>query len=464
MLEQACPPASLPWRRVHFIGVGGVGMAGLAHILLDFGIEVTGTDAAESAMLATLRDRGAAVRTGHDATAVSGADLVVFSSAIPPHNPERKAAAAAGIEVCRRGEFLARLACVFRTVVCVGGSHGKTTVTALVVHLLRRCGLQPGYLIGGAVVGWERSAGAGEGGRMLVTEVDESDGTQALMRSSLAVLTNVEDDHFWSVGGVTALQRNFTDFAAGADRVVAWDSPELRRVLASHRCVRYAGSADLPDPAATSLPGYHNRVNACLALLAVEALGVPRRQALQELAGFAGVERRLTLRYRSREGRLAVVEDYAHHPTELAAALRTLREQWPGWFLTVVFQPHRFERIRHYGGRFAEILSAADRVIVAAPFAAWVDDRNVADPRSIAAAVKGPPCTYWEGPHAELAEHLAAQTRGLRDAVVAVIGAGDIGGLVPELVERLRKRECHERTAQLHAGGSTTIGPGAGPS
>lgn len=442
----------MPWRHVHFTGIGGVGMAGLAHILTDYRVSISGTDAAASAMTRSLERRGVPVRLGHDAAAVAGADLLVYSNAVPESNPERQAAAAQGIPSCLRGEFLARLAAFFDVVVSVGGSHGKTTTAAMIGHILRCAGRDPGFLIGGSVRGWSRSAGAGAG-RILVTEVDESDGTQALMRSTVAVVTNIEDDHCWSLGGEAALRRNFAEFAARAGRVVTWDTPDTRAVLGAHPCVQLAVEADIPAGLELLLPGQHNRTNACLAVLTTAALGVPRAEALQALRSFPGVDRRLTVRLRLPKDRRIVVEDYAHHPTELRASLRALRESWPRHALQVVFQAHRFERVKRYAQQFGAVLSElADAVTVVAPFAAWVDDAAIADPRQIAAAIHGPPCDYWEGRLEDLAERLASDA-GSEPRVVAVVGAGDVTNVVPGLVGRLREREWQRLQAGLTAAG-----------
>jgi len=446
------PSPRVPWRHVHFTGIGGVGMAGLAHILADWRVDLSGTDAAASAMTRSLELRGIPVQIGHDGAAVAGADLLVYSNAVPPHNPERLAAARQGIESCLRGEFLARVAGFFEAVVSVGGSHGKTTTSAMIAHILCTAGRDPGFLIGGSVSGWPRSAGAGAG-RILVTEVDESDGTQALMRSTVAVITNIEDDHCWSLGGEAALRANFAEFARRAQRVVTWDSPATRAVLGSHPCVHLASTADIPADLELAVPGQHNRSNACLALLVTDALGVPRADAVQALRSFHGVDRRLTVRFRTPHDRRVVVEDYAHHPTELRASLSALRASWPRHALRVVFQAHRFERVKRYAQPFGEVLSEwADAVTVVAPFAAWVDDAGIADPRQIAAAVHGRPCEYWDAPLAELAAALASADGPERE-VIAVVGAGDVAKVVPDLVNRLREREWQRLEAGLAAAG-----------
>ena len=456
----------LPWRHVHFVGVGGVGMAGLAHILADLGVAVTGTDAADSAMLATLAARGLAVRSPHGETVPEGADLVVFSNAVPAANAERQDARARGIPSCLRGEFLALLATRFPVVVSVAGSHGKTTTTAMLAHILLAAGLEPGFLVGASVPGWPRAAQAG-GGRILVTEVDESDGTQALMRSTHAIVVNVEDDHCWSLGGIEALEECFRTLGRHAEHLIAWDSPATRRLFADHGDAAFLGEDSLPPE--VPMPGRHNRIDAALALAAATRLGVERSAGLATLRSFPGVDRRLSVRCRCRCTGSVLVEDYAHHPTELRATLSALREAYPAHRLHVVFQPHRFERVLRYGAEFAAELSRSDRAVVYRPFAAWREDAALADPAGIARAVQGPPVRYATEGLGELARRAAREALGA-PTVVAVVGAGDIHALVPllgqqlaecetaEVLERARARGCPAAAAVASWAELTTLG------
>lgn len=433
-----------PWRHVHLTGVGGVGMAGLAHILADLGVRVTGTDEKDSDMLQSLRLRGMDVQTGHDAAQVADADTLVYSSAVSEANPERRMAVSCDIPTLRRGDFLAQLAELFPNVVAVAGSHGKTTTTAMLAHIMQRCGMEPGFLVGGRIDGWARSACVGKG-EVLITEVDESDGTQALMRCSHAIIVNIEDDHCWSVGGMEALERCFAEFADRADHVIAWSCEASDRLLAEHPHVHLLSRQDMPDGLALPFAGEHNRVNATLALEAALQLGIDRTDALAALTTFPGVVRRLTEHLVSSVGAVALVEDYAHHPTELRAALAALREHYPAHRLLVVFQPHRHERVRRYAGAFAKELSQADEVIVFRPFAAWTDDDGLADPEEIARGIAGVPSRYWDGPIETLSGAVANRARACRSPlVVAVIGAGDVGALVPLLRSEL-SRLCSER-------------------
>ncbi|MFA6930788.1 MAG: Mur ligase domain-containing protein [Lentisphaeria bacterium] len=427
----------LPWRHLYFSGCGGVGMAGLAQITADCGVQVSGSDVVDSAMLAVLQRRGCQVTVGQTGKLPENIDLLIYSAAVPPGNPERLEADRRRISSCSRGAFLAQLATFFPRVIALAGSHGKTTTTAMLTHLAKTAGLEPGFLVGGIVEGWERSAAAGRG-EVLITEVDESDGTQALLSASLAIILNIDDDHCWSFGGVPALEQCFRTFAENAAKVLTWNTPATQRVLGSLSQCHFLDYEIADTVHDLSLPGLHNRQNAAIALQAARELGIDNEQAVKSLSFFSGVSRRLSLRWRSPDGRKVLVEDYAHHPTELQASLQALREKWPRHTLMVLFQPHRFERVKRYSSEFARILSSADRVWVAAPFAAWQEDAAIANPREIVSKINSQ--------HPGLAEYLTSDPAEIcpvlcpvlasQDAVLlAVIGAGDIGKAVQPLAD-----------------------------
>jgi UDP-N-acetylmuramate--alanine ligase len=426
----------------HFVGIGGVGMSGIATILLDRGISVSGSDETQADALDRLEARGAIIARSHRAENLPPqTDLLVYSSAVPETNPERAEAKKRGIRQIRRGEFLAELAPLFETVIAIAGSHGKTTTTAMITHILRHAGLAPGYLVGGDVPGWTEPASAGAG-HILVTEVDESDATQAAMHASIAVVTNIEDDHCWSVGGIQALENCFAKFANQAKTVVAWDQDGTRRILSNHPSINFFSGADIPKKLSLPVPGEHNRMNATLAIAAAERVGVPRDTALAALVDFSGVKRRLTEHFRAPDGSTILLEDYAHHPTELKMLLKTLRETFPNHQLTAIFQPHRFERVKRYTADFANLLSTVDHVVVFRPFAAWVGDGDLADPRKIAERVKTVPCVYWDDEIDPLAKQLCElRSSDDRPRVFTVIGAGDVANLVAPLRNRLVARE-----------------------
>lgn len=424
---------TVPWQHLHFTGIGGVGMCGLGLICRDLGIDVSGTDAVPSRNLTLLTDAGATVSTGHTDTLPGTPDCLIYSSAVPEDNTERLIAWQRGIPCYRRGEFLAQLSRLFPTCISCAGSHGKTTISAMLSHLLRECGQNPGYLIGGMPVGFDRPANAGDG-HTLVTEVDESDGTQALMESTHAIVSNVDDDHCWSVGGPDKLDDCFRTFGFNSGKLVTVDTPKTRELFADHPdvCFQMAPPADLE----LAIPGEHNRINAALALEMAIQLGVDRIAALSALKTFAGVDRRMSVRFDS--PRMTIVEDYAHHPTEVRATIAALRDAYPGRTLTVVFQPHRFERIARYRDAFSDALSQADSVVVTAAFSAWTDDGHLAAASRIADGIRVP-ARYVDDDYEALAKDLAGTTAD--GGVLAVLGAGDVTKLIEPLTRKFKTGE-----------------------
>ncbi|MGN0867863.1 MAG: thiamine diphosphokinase [Oligosphaeraceae bacterium] len=450
------PPRDLPWKRVHFCGAGGVGVSGLAHLLLDAGVEVSGSDAADSPYLQALRQRGAKITLGAAPGAIDAScSLLVYSSAIPATHPEREKARALGVPQCRRGEFLARLAPRFRHVVAVAGSHGKTTTTAILAHLLKAAGKEPGYLVGGLPVGWSRNAAWGDG-NYFVTEVDESDRSQELMLPQDTLILNVDDDHSWAVGGPEGLQDCFRRLARQSLRVHLWDFPGAAQLLECHDNGRIL-SLQEAEKALPSLPipGRHNQLNAFLALtlLQLPPFSLSREELQRGLESFPGVERRLQLLAESPEGTRFLYEDYAHHPTELAACLEALRERHPDCPLTIVFQPHRPERLLRYGRRFAELLAAhAREVVVMAPFMAWETGAPEASPETLVQEIRrlapqvrtslhqGAPVSFL--PTLETLWRTPDRSPG----VILLAGAGDIGQLAKKAKEALSPTP-NDRTA-----------------
>ncbi len=442
---------ALPWRRVHLTGVGGVGMAGIAHILADLEVAVTGSDAADSWMLESLRCRDLDVSAGHDAARVTSAmDVLVYSRAVRRENEELRRAVELGVRICPRGAFLAELSRLYDTVVAIGGSHGKTTTAALVAHLLRSAGEDPGFLVGGRINGWARSASAGAR-RLLVTEVDESDGSQALLDSALAVITNIDDDHCWEFGGRRALEACFAEFADRAASVLAWGSDSTRRVLGRHPACEFIEVPEESMPRARSLPGAHNRRNAALAVAAARWLGIRAGVARRGLFSFPGVSRRMSERLQLPGGRIRVVEDYAHHPTELAAVVEALRERYPRHRRLVVFQAHRYERVERYGRGFATVLGSVERALVIPSFSAWSSRCTRFSGEGIA-GMAPEHVSFDPGSHESLAEKLTAETDGGGDGwVIAVIGAGSITGLIGPLAACLTARWRQRTASRLRA-------------
>ena len=412
----------MKYKSIHFIGAGGVGVAGLAHLCADLGCQVTGSDIADSAMLESLARRGVPVWLGSSPERMGHPDLVVYSAAVPDQDAERLSAKTQKIPQLRRGAFLNELALEFPVRIAVSGSHGKTTTSAMLAHILRETGRQPAYLVGGSVNGWERSASAGAK-RIFVTEVDESDASQAGFPATTAIVLNIDDDHSWAIGGRAGLEQCFMDLCANAQHILAWRTPETARLFSDNpRCSLL--DTPLPPSSGLPVPGPQFREDAAMALAAAELHGVPPESALSALRCFPGVSRRMSVRANFSDARI-LIEDYAHHPAELQATLSALREAYPGHRILVVFQPHRLERVERYGARFAELLSTVDWCCVLAPFGAWrTDDRHV-DVRGLLTDRITVPCIFTDN-MSEAATSADREWHRPTPAVLAVIGAGDV--------------------------------------
>ena len=427
---------------VHFIGCGGAGMAPMALILAEQGFKVSGSDLELSDKTEELRRKGAEIFHGHAANHIpsAGKCLVVYSSAVKSDNPEMVQAEKSGFPCVRRGAMLAMLAAAYRRPAAISGSHGKTTVTAMLVHILRECGIECGAMVGGKVnAGLSAAAGNGD---IFVTEVDESDGTHALMDSYIGLVTNVEDDHCWSVGGTEQLFRNFSDFAAKSRHLIYVAHPNSDRLFAGH------AEALRLEPGKISAPGYFKYLsparqqewrgyqswNAAIALAAAVKLGVVPESAERALETFPGVSRRMTCHFSSPS--LTVMEDYAHHPTELAAALDSLRGRFPEHHFRVVFQPHRYARLRQYFDDFARILRIPDSVFITPVFAAWVEKGELGSEEL--AKQTGHSASFISGDWKAMPDVLLKPCDA-RPLLLAVIGAGDIEQLIPQILSAAKK-------------------------
>jgi UDP-N-acetylmuramate--alanine ligase len=435
-----------PWngRRLHVVGIGGAGMSAYATVAAQLGATVSGSDRAESPALERLRAAGIDARAGHDAANVPDGADVVLSTAVPDENPERVAALERGLRVMPRHELLAELTAL-RRVIAVAGAHGKTTTTSMTAHALLGAGLDPGYLIGGELrtTGTNAAWGAGE---WLVVEADESDRSMLAIDADVAVLTSVELDHHTTFGSLAELEDAFREFLAGAEQAVVWDRPELLALRAGGETVAYEPQdVDLQDGGSIftwrghevtlAVPGLHNARNATAALEAAALAGADETRAVAALADFRGAGRRFERLGTTPRGAL-VVDDYAHHPTEVAAtidAARTLHEAGRVW---AVFQPHLFSRTQLLSEDFGRALARADEVVVLDVYPAreraedfpGVTGRLLAQ----AAADHGGP-VFWLPQFADALRVLAPRV-GAGD-VVLVLGAGDVDRLGRELVE-----------------------------
>ena len=450
---------SLP-NKTHFVGIGGAGMSAIAKVLLERGFDVSGSDLKMSRASTMLRAMGASVHEGHDPALVDGVDCVVVSSAISPQNPEYRRAEELGIPVLTRGEALASILEGSRSVV-VAGTHGKTTTTSMVVTVLRAAGLDPTYLVGAGLndVGTNARSGSTD---VAVAESDESDGSFLLLSPFIAVVTNIELDHVDHWGSLDELYGAFDSFIDATapdgtvvvpvddDRVVETATRSGRRMitfgeggdLATANLVTDATSTefDLVGRDETArlrlrVPGVHNVSNALAAAAAASALGVPLAEIAKGLEKYRGVERRFQVR--GTVGGVTVVDDYAHHPTEVKATLAAAR---PGPWKRVVaiFQPHRYSRTAALAAAFGPSFMDADRIVLMDVYGAGeqpvpgVSGKVLAD--SVTESLPGRPVAYF--PHrAELIGYLVGSARP--GDLILTLGAGDVTTVGEELLQRL---------------------------
>lgn len=460
--------------RAHFVAIGGAGMSVIAELMLAQGVQVSGSDRADSPVLERLAALGATVHVGHDAAQVAGADVVVVSTAIRPDNPEVVAAREQGIEVIHRSEALARAARE-QDFVAVAGAHGKTTTSAMLALALADLGADPSYAIGAQLRG-RGSGGHLGGGGVFVAEADESDGSFLAYHPRVAVVTNIEPDHLDHYGTAEAVHQAFADFAArivpGGLLVACTDDPgaaslarhaaaqgtrvlgygsagvdDLRQVRIEIDELGAAGStAQLVDTGAThgptaltlAVPGEHNVYNATAAWCAGRELGAEPEALAGALGTFTGTARRFE-DHGSAAG-VRVVDDYAHHPTEVAALLATARRVAGSGRVLVLFQPHLFSRTEAFAGAFADALRAADALVLTAIYPAREEPRPEVTSALIADRVPG--AQYL--PDHKQAAHAIADLATPGDLVLTV-GAGDVTALGAVILERLSAGEQGQR-------------------
>lgn len=463
----AAIPRAVDLGRVHFIGIGGAGMSGIARIMLARGIPVSGSDARETATTTALAALGADVVTGHAAANIGAADTVVYSTAIRDTNPELVAARAAGRRLLPRAAALAAVM-QDRRAIAVAGTHGKTTTTSMVTVALQHSGVDPSFAIGGNLS--ETGANAHDGASdIFVAEADESDGSFVLLPADIAIVTNVEADHLDHYGTPAAVEESFADFAARIrpDGVLIGcaDDPGARRLAARVRAagtrvltygtaadadirltdVRTAGGAvratltertapDIQRILALRLPGVHNALDAAAAYTAAVEAGADRDRVLGGLAAFTGTRRRFEPK--GVAGGVWVYDDYAHHPTELAAVLTAARDVLPsGGRLIACFQPHLYSRTRLFAAEFGTALALADEVVVMDVYAAREDPEPGVTGALVAAAVPLPGHVTYE-PSWTATPALLARLARPGDLVIT-FGAGDVTLLGPEVLALL---------------------------
>jgi UDP-N-acetylmuramate--alanine ligase len=428
-------------RRLHFIGIGGAGMSGLALVCSRLGAAVSGSDRSESSYMERLRAAGLDPVVGHAAANLPEGAEVVVSTAIGADNPELALARERGIEPIHRGALLAEL-CAEKRLIAVAGTHGKTTTTAMAVWALRAIGADPAFFVGGEVPGLgvdgaAANAGWGEG-EWVVAEADESDASFLELKPEIAVVTNVEMDHHNRWGSLAELHRAFREFLAPADGTVLPADGSLADLVGDGAPLGFDADVPGPDALCLAVPGAHNRKNARAALAAIEITGLDVEAAAAALADFPGVHRRLELKG-TRNG-TRVYDDYAHHPTEVRAALSALRELDPEHLLAV-FQPHLYSRTKFLAEEFGAALALADEVAVLDVYPAREEPvgelAGVSGLRvARAAAERMGGGQVWWLPTAEQARRVFAD-RLDRDQVLVTLGAGDVFKLGEDLIEEV---------------------------
>jgi UDP-N-acetylmuramate--alanine ligase len=450
-------------RRVHFVGIGGIGMSGIAELLANLGYAVSGSDEKRSSVTDRLETLGIRVTYGHDASRVGDADVVVISSAVRPTNPEVAEAISRQIPVIPRAEMLAELMRL-RFAIAVAGAHGKTTTTSMIALVVERAGLDPTAVIGGRLKAFGSNARLGRG-ELMVVEADESDRSFLKLFPSMAVITNIDREHLENYGGFDDLQQAFVDFANKVPFygvvVACLDDPNLAAIVPrmTRRVTTYGLGARSANVTATevelgpmsgkatvlkagrklgrvelSVPGLHNLQNALATVAVGLELGLPFERIASGLAEFRGAERRFEIR--GEPNGILVVDDYGHHPTEIAAVLAAARQL--NRRVIVAFQPHRYTRTAALLDDFGPALAQADHVVLTDIYAAGEDPIPGVTLAALVAAVR----RHVVAPvdvALRLDEVIPIVKRIARSGdVVITLGAGSIGTLPERLVEALR--------------------------
>ena len=456
-------------RAIHFVGIGGAGMSGIAEVLLNLGYKVSGSDIADNAATRRLAGLGAKVFHAHSAACVEGVDVVVTSTAVKPDNPEVIAAREQRIPIVPRAEMLSELM-RFRFGIAVAGTHGKTTTTSLVASLLGEGGLDPTFVIGGRLTSAGANARLGESD-YLVAEADESDASFLYLQPMMAVVTNIDADHLETYqGDFETLRKTFLEFLHHLPfyglAVLCVDDANVRSILPevtrsvltygidneadiSASNVRQDGSVtrfemclpgrSQPLPVTLNMPGRHNVLNALAAIAVAHELNVPDEQIQSGLQNFQGIGRRFQIYgdIRTGNGEILLVDDYGHHPHEVRATLEAARSAWPERRLVVVFQPHRYSRTRDLFEDFVSVLSTVDVLVLTEVYAAGEQPVSGADGRSLARSIRGrgqvDPVFIEQLD--ELPDVLSALVQD--GDVVLTLGAGSIGSASANLVSEL---------------------------
>jgi len=450
---------------VHFVGIGGIGMSGIARVLLEEGYRVSGSDLRVSLLTEALVGLGGTVYEGHAAGHIASADLVVVSSAVPPHNPEVLAAQESGIPVVGRAQILGQLM-EGRYGVAVAGTHGKTTTSAMIALILERAGLDPTIIVGGVIPELGSNAKAGKG-EYLVLEADEYQRTFLGLSPSVAVVTNIEMDHPDYFRNLEEIYQVYLEFVKlvpqggeiflcaddpiaqrlekephlagittyGLDLRARWRAADLAANAAGGSDFRVLASARPRGEFSLRIPGRHNVKNGLAALAVSDYLGIDLREAGKTLAQFRGVERRFEVK--GEAAGVMVIDDYAHHPTEIKATLAAARERYPQRRVWAVFQPHTYSRTKALLAEFAASFDDADQVVVTDIYPAReTDDLGVSSQELL--ATMSHPNAHYVGALSDVVTMLGQQLRG--GDLLITLGAGDIYQVGEKVLARLKRR------------------------
>lgn len=451
-------------KTIHFVGIGGAGMGGIAEVLLNEGYNITGSDIGENQVVKRLTALGAKVTIGHHENNVDNASVIVVSTAINSENPELVAANEKRIPVVRRAEMLAELM-RFRHGIAIAGTHGKTTTTSLIASIFAQANLDPTFVIGGLLNSAGTNARLGSS-RYLIAEADESDASFLHLQPMVAVITNIDEDHMETYqGDFEKLKDTYIEFLHNLPfyglAVVCIDNPVVREILPriSRQVITYGFSQDAdvrasnyqqaagmssfvveregsaPLSLSVNLPGEHNVLNALAGVAVAIDEGVEDKAIQQALQGFAGIGRRFEklTTLSTEHGEMTLIDDYGHHPTEVKATIDAMRNGWPDKKLAMVFQPHRYSRTRDLYEDFVEVLSEADYLFLLDVYAAGEAPIANADSKSLARSIRqrGQVEPIYVSDSSQLAELLAAN---LRDGdMVITQGAGNIGAIARSL-------------------------------
>ena len=457
-------------KQVHFVGIGGAGMGGIAEVLANIGYQITGSDLAENPMTERLASLGAKIFKGHAKENIAGANVVVVSSAVSDDNPEVKAAKEQNIPVVPRAEMLAEIM-RFSNGIAVAGTHGKTTTTSLVTSLLAEGGLDPTFVIGGKLNSTASNSRLGTG-EYLVAEADESDASFLLLQPMISVVTNIDADHLSTYDNdFEKLKATFVDFLHHLpfyglailcvdDDNVCDILPKITRTIVTYgihfdadiraKNVRYDSTQSFFTVERTNkstlnvtlnMPGEHNVQNALAAIAIATELGVSDADILSGLDKFQGVGRRFQCygEMQTQQGSVMLVDDYGHHPTEMKATMKAVRSAWPDRRMVVLFQPHRYTRTRDLFEDFSEVLSEPDVLVLMDIYAASEEPIAGADGRSLARAIRnrGKVDPIFVSNQDDVVDVLEKQ---LKDGdVLLTLGAGSVGAISADLPAQLSK-------------------------